>query len=91
MKDLALAKIIEAARASKELGIEAEVFFQLTGEMLWNDRFGLTPVFEALSVRFRLRHSNGEPLGPAEGFTITPNPMVSPGEFAEEPPTSSAS
>jgi hypothetical protein len=85
VKDRALAKVIEAARASQELDIEAEVFFQVTGEMLWNDRFGLTPVFEALSVRVRLHNSRGEPLGAAEGFTITPNPMVSPGEFAEEP------
>lgn len=74
--DLDLAKQIEAARVANRLRIETDVYFRLTGEMVNNERFGLTPVFEVHKVQVSMREiqENGKAvaLGPAEGFTITP-------------------
>lgn len=73
VKDPMLARRIESARADGQLLIEAEVFVRLNGEVMRNERFGVTPIFEVQKVIASFYDASGSPLiepGPTDAFVI---------------------
>ncbi|MFH1599818.1 MAG: hypothetical protein ABIJ73_08565 [Pseudomonadota bacterium] len=79
VEDLGLAEQIETIRSDGRLAFDVDVFSRVTGEVMTDEGWGVTPVFEAHAVRVVLRNADqlDEIIGPKEGFIIAaPAPLL---------------